>query len=78
MVAPEVDIVKFFQISVYLSVSIFNVGALIERPLRQDIANSPKSNANTQHFTARAIDDRPYSIHAALCVKLKFEAFCKK
>ena len=36
------------------------------RPLRHTVTNSPRTNANTKLFSARAIDARPYVVHGAL------------
>ncbi|MBR4291368.1 MAG: hypothetical protein IKT52_12145 [Oscillospiraceae bacterium] len=48
------------------------VGAATRRPLRLSVTNSPKPNANSQHFSARATNGRPYVIHVTLRDKHQF------
>ena len=42
-------------------------------PVRYNLTNSPETNANTKHFTARARNARPYIHTGRVYDKVKFE-----
>ena len=53
------------------------VGAATRRPLRLSVTNSLKPNANSQYFSARATNGRPYMIHVTLRNKYQFTLYMR-
>ncbi|MBR4290754.1 MAG: hypothetical protein IKT52_08955, partial [Oscillospiraceae bacterium] len=51
----------------------------LQHARRYNVTNSPKSNASSQHFSARATNGRPYVIHGTWCDKHQFVSYkmCK-
>ncbi|MBR4290727.1 MAG: hypothetical protein IKT52_08820, partial [Oscillospiraceae bacterium] len=46
----------------------------LQHARRYNVTNSPKSNASSQHFSARATNGRPYVIHGTQRDKHQFVA----